>query len=57
MRNLSRAGLIPAGLLAMACISAWAADDIVKTISHGARIDENFCVPGKFTVLEFYADW
>lgn len=33
-------------------------DEVVKTISHGAAINEREqLVPGKYTVFEFYADW
>jgi hypothetical protein len=36
----------------------FAADDVVKTISTGAEVDQaSVLVPGKFTVFEFYADW
>jgi hypothetical protein len=36
----------------------FAADDVVKKISSGAKVDQaSELVPGKFTVFEFYADW
>jgi hypothetical protein len=36
----------------------FAADDVVKKISTGAKVDQaKELVKGKFTVFEFYADW
>jgi hypothetical protein len=44
-------------LLALA-VSVSAADDIVKTISHGEAVDlDKERVSGKYMVVEFYADW
>ena len=42
----------------MLCMQLSGADDVVKTISTGAQVDQaRELAPGKFTVFEFYADW
>lgn len=45
-------------ILLAASFSAPAADELVKVISHGAKIDVSAqLIPGKYTAIEFYADW
>ena len=45
-------------LAAGATLTVRAEDDIVRTIPHAGKIDVNqYLVPGKNTVFEFYADW
>jgi hypothetical protein len=42
----------------LAALAVRAEDDVVKTISHGEKIDlQKQFQPGKYTVVEFYADW